>query len=345
VNVSRTLSALQAIFVGALLLVGLGLIAATIYAIGSRKWFWDDSFHLRTGFPAIQGVEVGTKVRIRGMDAGEVSAIEAPDSTEGQVQLRLRIQGKFRQLVRKDASAQIVSVGMLGGKAIEIHPGTEKAAVVEDDALLQSKPTVELTDILDQAKSTLDEMVTGKGTVGRLAKDPQLYQEMVVALRSLQSAAGSIQADAEAMKKLPLVGKYIEDPRALLDRGTGEYNRKWFLEKKLFEPNHAVLTKQGREELDDLGDWLEGMLRHKNAELIVVAYADPSADAESARKLTQDQSQVVLEYLSDKFNRRFYFFKWRTAASLGMGIRPPLPRQDRKLPSPRVEVLVFVPQG
>jgi phospholipid/cholesterol/gamma-HCH transport system substrate-binding protein len=327
--------------VGVVLLVGLGLIAAIIYGVGR---FGNDSFHLRAGFPAIQGVEVGTKVRIRGMDAGEVASIEAPVSTEGQVQLRLRIPKKFRQLVRRDASAQIVSVGMLGAKAIEIHPGTEKATVVEDDALIESKPTTELTDLIDQAKSTLDDVVTGKGTVGRLAKDPQLYQEMVAALRSLQNAAGSIQADAEAMKKLPLVGKYIEDPRALLDRGTGEYNRKWFPEKKLFEPNHAVLTSQGRNDLDDLGDWLEGLLRHKSAELIVVAYADPNADPESARKVTQDQSQVVLEYLSDRFNRRLYFFKWRTASSLGMGIRPPLPRQDKKLPAPRVEVLVFVPQ-
>ena len=54
---------------------------------------------------------------------------------------------------------------------------------------------------------------------------------------------------------------------------------------------------------------------------------------------------MVLDYLSDRFNRRLYFFKWRTAASLGMGTKPPLPRQDKKFPAPRVEVLVFVPQG
>jgi phospholipid/cholesterol/gamma-HCH transport system substrate-binding protein len=343
--VSRSLSTLQAILVGLVLLVGLGLIAATVYAVGSRKWFWNDSLQVRAGFPAVQGVEIGTKVRIRGMEAGEVAAVEAPLSAEGQVMLRLRIRGNLRHLVRKNATVQIVSVGMLGGKAIEIHPGSETAEPAEDNALLASKPTTELTDLLEQTKSTLDQVVSGKGTIGELANNPQLYHALVDAVGSLKSAAGTIQADAEAMKKLPFVGKYVEDPRGLLDRGTGEYNRKWFPEKKLFEPNHAVLTKQGREELDDLGAWLEGSLRHKNAELIVVAYGDPSGDPESTRKLTQDQSHVVLDYLGDKHNRRLYFFKWRTATSLGMGVKPPLPRQDKKLPTPRVEVLVFVPQS
>src|SRR5262245_58073460 len=263
--------------VGLLLLVGLGLIAATVYAVAAKKWFWNDTFHVRAGFPAIQGVEVGTKVRIRGVDAGEVASIEPPLSAEGHVLLRLRIQGKFRHLVRKDATVQIVSVGMLGGKALEIHPGTESAAPAEEDALIASRPTTELTDLIEQAKSTLDEVATGKGTIGELSRNPQLYRELVASLRSLQTAAGSIQADAEAMKKLPLVGKYVEDVRGLLDRGTGEYNRKWFPERKLFEPGHAVLTREGRDDLDDLGGWLDGMLRHKGAELIVVAYADPAA--------------------------------------------------------------------
>src|SRR5439155_27107781 len=84
---SRTLSTVQAVLLGVLLLAGVGLIGATVFAVASRKWFWSDALHIRAGFPNVQGVEIGTKVRIRGMDAGEVAGVEAPSSTDGQVLL------------------------------------------------------------------------------------------------------------------------------------------------------------------------------------------------------------------------------------------------------------------
>jgi hypothetical protein len=343
--VSRTLSTLQAILLGLLLLAGVGLIGATVFAVGSRKWFGSDALHIRAGFPSVQGVEIGTKVRIRGMDAGEVVSVETPESTEAAVELRLRVHGKFRHLVRKNATVQIVSVGMLGGKAVEINPGTEKADPVEDDAVLKSKPTTELTDVLEQVRSTLDSVVEGQGTVGKLARDPQAYDALVGTLKSIQGAAHSIQADAEAVKKVPLLGGYVEDPRALLDRPGHERNRKWFREAALFEPGRAVLTRQGKAELDGLGSWFEG-LNHSGSEVVVVAYADPaSPDPAAARKLTQEQSKAVLEYLREKHKvQKLGFLSWRTVTALGMGVNPSPTKEREKLPAPRVEVLIFVPQ-
>jgi hypothetical protein len=331
---------------GLLLLAGVGLIGAAVFTVGSKKWFGSDALHLRAGFPTVQGVEIGTKVRIRGMDAGEVVAVEAPASTEAAIELKLQVHGKFRNLVRKNATAQIVSVGMLGGKAVEINPGTEQAEIVEDNAVLKSKPTTELTDVLEQVRTTLDSVVEGQGTVGKLARDPQAYDTLVGTLKSIQGAAQSIQVDAEAVKKLPLVGGYVEDPRALLDRPGHERNRKWFRESVLFEPGRAVLTRQGKAELDGLGSWFEGQ-NHSGSEVVVVAYADPAnPDPATARKLTQEQSKVVLEYLRDKHKiHKLGFVSWRTVTSLGMGVNPPPTKERDKLPAPRVEVLIFVPQG
>jgi hypothetical protein len=331
---------------GLLLLAGVGLIGVAIFAVGSRKWFGSDALHLRAGFPTVQGVEIGTKVRIRGMDAGEVFAVETPESTEAAIELRLRIQGKFRNLIRKNATVQIVSVGMLGGKAVEINPGTEKAELVEDNSVLQSRPTTELTDVLDQVRTTLDSVVEGKGTAGKFARDPQAYDALVGTLKSIQGAAQSIQADAEAVKKMPVLGGYVEDPRALLDRPGHERNRKWFREAELFEPGRAALTRQGKSELDGLRSWFEGQ-NHSGSEVVVVAYADPaSPDPAAARKLTQEQSNAVMEYLREKHKvQKLGFLSWRTVTALGMGVNPPPTKEREKLPAPRVEVLIFVPQG
>jgi hypothetical protein len=343
--VSRNLTRLQAVVLGFVLVAGLGLAGVGIFAVGSGKWFWNDSFHVRAGFSSVNGVEVGTRVRVRGMDAGEVVALEPPLSAEGQVMMRVRIDKQFRHLVRRNATIQIVSVGMLGGKAVEISPGTESEPVAADGALLQSKPATELTDVVEQVKTTLDSVVDGKGSLGMLARDPRAYESLVSALNSIRGAAGSVQADAEAVKKVPLLGGYVEDPRALLVRPGHERNRKVFREDELFEPGRSVLTRQGREKLDEAGRWMGGFT-HSKSEVVVVAYADPSSESDQARTVTSQQSKAVLKYLEDNFKiHKLGIFSWRKTTALGMGVNPPPAPEKQALPAARIEVQVFVPQN
>src|SRR5579871_822042 len=109
---SRSLSRLQALVLGLVVFVGLTLAATGLFAVGSRQWRWGDTFHVVVGFPQIRGVEAGTRVRVQGIEAGEVEAVEPPAVPGGEVKLRLRLGGQLRHLVRADASAQIVSEGM-----------------------------------------------------------------------------------------------------------------------------------------------------------------------------------------------------------------------------------------
>src|SRR6516162_7932901 len=113
---SRALTPLQAACLGAAVLLGLVLAGTGLFAIGSRQWLWSDTFHVEAGFPQIRGVEAGTRVRVQGIEAGEVEAVLPPQTPGGDVHLRLRIDSRLRSLIRADASVQIVSEGMIGGK-------------------------------------------------------------------------------------------------------------------------------------------------------------------------------------------------------------------------------------
>src|SRR5262245_47810967 len=105
---SRSLSKLQALLLGLAVVLGVGLAAVGLITVASRQGFWSDHFHVKAMFPRIDGVEVGTRVRILGIDAGEVVEVEPPTQPGAEVLLRLRIQDKYRHLVREDATAQIV---------------------------------------------------------------------------------------------------------------------------------------------------------------------------------------------------------------------------------------------
>jgi phospholipid/cholesterol/gamma-HCH transport system substrate-binding protein len=349
--VSRSLTRLQALFLGTILVLGVGLAVLGLFAVGSRGWFGKDALHVRVGFREIRGVEVGTRVRIQGMDAGEVVAIAPPEEPGDSVTLRLRLRGNFRRLVRTDSTVQIVSEGMIGGKVLEIHSGSRQPGIPSepagDDVLLVGEPGRELNDLLGQVGETLKGIQGGEGTLGKLARDPKAYDALVALLVQGRDTLGAIQQDAEAVKRLPLVNRYVEDPTALLVRPNCERNRQWFAEADLFEPGRAVLTSQGRQRLDELSPWLEG-LKHKGSEVVVAAYADPHGSVPSsvALTLTRQQSEAVCEYLKDRHSvQKLGWFSSRKVLPLGLGVgSPPAPERD-SLPPARVEVLVFVPQG
>lgn len=343
---TRSLSRWQAAVLGLVVVFGVVLTSAGVFAVGSRQWLWGDTFHVRAGFREIRGVEAGTRVRVQGIEAGEVEAVEPPAVPGGPVLLRLRLDGRMRHLVRADASVQIVSEGMIGGKVLAIDPGSADAEPVRDGALLASRPTAELTDVLGQVSQTLQGIREGEGTVAKLMQDPEAYAALVGLLKQSRDTMASVQQDADALKRLPVVRSYVEDPHALLVRPNAERNRQCFAEADLFEPGRAVLSAAGRKRLDELAPWLAG-LKHRGSEIVVAAYADPqTANPTLARTLTRQQSEAVCDYLKEQHSvQKLSWFSSRRVTPLGCGTDPPPLPESEPLPPARIEVLVFVPQS
>lgn len=341
---SRSLSRWQAVLLGLVILVVLGGSLTGLFAIGSRYAPWNDTFDLRVGFKQIRGVEVGTRVRVQGVDAGEVVAVDPPDGPGGKVVLTLRLDHgrlRSRSLIRADATAQIASEGMVGGKVIEIDPGTAAATPVGSGAEIASVPTVELSDAMAQAGRLLGTLEEQKGKVGELVDNTNRL------LQRGHDAVTSIQRVSEAVENAPLVSGYVKDPHKLLYPPNTERKVWWYRDEELFETGTDRLTATGKAALDMVVDQVAGLTRHDGAELVVVAYADRKAgdDPNVTRRLTQNQSETVVKYLKDSgaVHKSYWLFS-RKATSLGLGTeKPPVQERDRLAPA-GVGVLVFIPQ-
>ncbi len=356
---SRSLSGWQAVVLGAVVLVGGLLALGGVLAVGSRGWYGSNALHVRVGFAEVRGVEVGTRVRIRGVDAGEVVAISPPDDAEGEVVLRLRIKGAYKNQVRNNSTVQIVSEGMIGGKVLEVRPpakGKKAGPPAGEDELLRSEPTAELTDVLAQVSDTLQGVNSGKDGLGK---------ELVGAIRSIKEAADTgkealahskkaidrgeetmtaLQQATDASKKLPILRSYVQDPVALLVRANAERNRKVLAEAELFEPGRAELTAGGRAKLDEVGRWMN-MLKHSGSDVVIVAYADPRhGAAATAKEVTRQQAEGVANYLKSRHSvDSLGWISSRKVTALGMGAQP-APQPEPSLPAARVEMMVFVPR-
>ena len=171
-----------------------------LYQVASRQWHVQPTFHVRTRFATISGVEAGHRVRLQGMDAGVVERVVAPGQPGESVELVLRLDERLRHLVRADAVARILAEGMVGARVVELTPGQPDAQGVPEGGLIQSEPPVELSDLIKKtssslegldevaraARSGLDEINSlaasvreGKGSLGKLVRDDAAYQSLM----------------------------------------------------------------------------------------------------------------------------------------------------------------------
>jgi phospholipid/cholesterol/gamma-HCH transport system substrate-binding protein len=342
-----SLSRSQALFLGTVVIVGLALATIGLFlistgsggslAIGGYQIWGEKPFHVRAGFHDIQGVEPGARVRIKGMDAGEVARIEPPATPDESVILVLKLDGRKRSLVHADAKVQIVSEGMIGGKVIELQPGTRAAPPADENALLETLPSVSLADLAKQFNDSVKSVRDGEGALGKEAVDT---------LRQIRTTMSTFEQVGDAGKAMPFVRDYVKDPLALLVRPDCECNRYSYNESELFEPGRAVLTADGRRRLDDLAPRLNGLLQHDKAELLVFACADPRSGEDHAllKTIAKGQSEAVCQYLKGHHAvQKAGWFSSRKVTALGLGADAPPDEKDGKTGA-RVELRVFVPQ-
>ncbi len=411
---TRKLSRLQSVLLGLVVLTGLALGTVALFAVGSRHWWGSDAVEVVVRFDDIDGVEVGTRVRIKGMDAGEVIERLTPGSGEEDIKLRLRLSGDFRHFVTSDAQVRITSEGLLSGRILHVEPGSGEVVadgetlvkqgvvsrklndvVAEADKVVQefregkgtagkavkdiTETTVELKKALSHAQTTLVALQRGQGTLGKLMTDDTLHTELVYTLKDINSTlkdirggqgsigmlvknkslhdetlkavrqvhemVASVKQNSDAVKSLPIVRGYVNDPHKELVRPGHVAHRKWFTEASLFEAGRAVLTESGKKKLDGIAPWINGH-KEEDSEIVVAGFASASRDGAVARTITQKQAEAVLEYLRSEHRvHRMGFWWWsnRRTKAVGCGNAPPAMPERARLPDSRIEIVVFVP--
>ncbi len=365
----RTFHRPQAIVLGLVLCGAAGLIGWATYRIGVRRGLFERAFELQAGFRQVHGIDCGTPVRYRGLDAGHVTAVEIPSADPRQrIVVRLKIKQRFQPLLPSDSRLHVVSDGMFGGKILNIEPGAQLSRLLADgDEITVVEPTA-LTDLIAETTRALNELRESQGTISKLLTTDEVHTELVRLVRQIQEmteqarrslektqdtlqegkeAFAALKQDAEAIKRMPIVRSYVEDPVAILYRPDQDCDRRIFDANDLFEPGTSILTEAGRQHLRNLSSWLENG-KSADTEIVVVSYLNQETKelpGSVAQVLTWKQSEAVSAYLRDHLRaHRVHWLSSRKIVVLGMGYAPPPIPEREPLPPHRTEILLFRPR-
>jgi phospholipid/cholesterol/gamma-HCH transport system substrate-binding protein len=152
--------------VGIFIVTGLTLFALGIFLVGSRHEAFSHHMLLYTEFGNLDSVTKGSKVQVSGMDAGQVSKIDVPNSPNGRFRVQMRVDERFHGLIRSDSFVTVDTEGVVGDTFLTIHMGSPNAPIAQADSLLPSRPPVNVSDLLTHGLGVMNDADTTLKQVG-----------------------------------------------------------------------------------------------------------------------------------------------------------------------------------
>jgi phospholipid/cholesterol/gamma-HCH transport system substrate-binding protein len=152
--------------VGGFALVALAALAVTILSLSSQQGVFRPRYQLVAYFDNVQGLVSGAAVRLAGTAVGKVASVDLGRRPTGEpaVRILLQIDEAVRERIRRDSSARITTVGLLGDQIVEISIGTEASPVLSEGDELVTLDPFDLNVMVAKGGRALDsihELVSG----------------------------------------------------------------------------------------------------------------------------------------------------------------------------------------
>jgi len=182
--------------VGALIGLALVVLAFAVYKLGQAANLFHRRYELIAYLADANGLMVGGPVTVAGQTAGvikDISFLPVDADTSRNLKLTLSIDQMLQPQIRRDSKARVRTMGLLGDKLVDISPGTPRYVQLRPGDTLTIMPSLDYEAVLAKASGAVTDMVDlthdlrqitsgiaqGKGTVGQLLTNRELYDQFV----------------------------------------------------------------------------------------------------------------------------------------------------------------------
>jgi phospholipid/cholesterol/gamma-HCH transport system substrate-binding protein len=207
---------------GLFVVIGLLLFVLAVFIIGKQKNLFDPVFKVTATFYNVSGLQVGNTVRFSGINVGTVDNIAIiNDST---VRVDMMIKQNVQKFIKSDSEVAIGSEGIIGDRILVISQGSTDSPIIENGEEIASTEPVETDAIIQSLEVTavnaelisseladiLENINSGKGTLGRLIHDDRIADNLSKTMDNLKSSTQGLEENMEAAKSNVLLRGYFK---------------------------------------------------------------------------------------------------------------------------------------
>lgn len=216
--------------VGLIVLVAAIILTTLLFLVTSSSGLgvFSHKLTIDTFFENSAALKVGAPVNLQGVTIGTVKSVVVvtdPARKLTPVQVTMKIDSRYQNGLHKDSKAALSTLGVLGDTVVDINSQYATGPLLQDGDELKTLETPSLTDVVKASQGTIeslnvilakmntivDNLQTGKGSVGKLINDPELYDKANATVNELNTLANNLN------KGRGTIGKLVSDD-ALYDR-------------------------------------------------------------------------------------------------------------------------------
>src|SRR6202167_2764566 len=217
--------------VGVIVLVAVVVLTTLLFLMTSSSGLglFSRKLMVHTYFENSAGLKVGAPVDLQGVTIGTgkaVLVVTDPSRKLTPVEVVMKIDGKYREAVHADSKAALSTLGVLGDTLVDINSQFATGPRVEDGAELKTVETPSLTDVVKAGQGTIeslnvilakmntivDNLQSGKGSIGQLINNPDLYNKAIATLDEVHKITVNLNSSKNT------VGKFMNDNAEMYTR-------------------------------------------------------------------------------------------------------------------------------
>jgi len=207
--------------VGLFVLVGLLVLAVAIFYV-TGQGVWGPKYRLNTFLPEVSGLATGAPVRLDGVEIGNVDRITLVPREHGKppdkmhnIEVGMRLDRRYQNDILTDSVATLVTEGLLGNRYVNIQRGYtgvplkdgQSVSGGEEKAIKEvmersADVLANLKDLSAQIQDIVAAVKEGKGTIGKLLYDDQVYRHLNNILAKGDQIATTVQSGQGTLGKL-----------------------------------------------------------------------------------------------------------------------------------------------
>lgn len=204
--------------VGVLVLIAIAVLIALIFLMsGSTGGVFQHKLTIRSYFQNSAGLKLGAPVNLEGVTIGNVKSIRiVPERNPTPVEVTMKVSRKYLPALHVDSKASLETIGVLGDTVVDINSEGASGGPLPDNAELKTTESPNLTDVIKSSQGTIEQMNTilaklnnlvdsissGKGSIGQLINNPELYTKLVSTLTELNRVTQKISNGEGSIGKL-----------------------------------------------------------------------------------------------------------------------------------------------
>jgi phospholipid/cholesterol/gamma-HCH transport system substrate-binding protein len=219
--------------VGVLALTAFVIVFVLVFLLTSSKGLFQQNALLLTYMEDASGMANGTPVRLNGILIGFLDQLRLTNSPDPKraVEFDLMVKKKYLVDIPVDSVATIAAANLLGDKFINITRGQD-SRTVQPGAELRSLQGQDIPELMAQSANVLQSFQTivkrvdgllagveaGKGNIGLLLKDDELYRRLNGIASEGQKLLSDVRTGNGSLSKLIYSDEFYQELRSPIQR-------------------------------------------------------------------------------------------------------------------------------